>query len=176
MIGVPEPLARAFLDHDWFSPRHETVFVEALGALEAESSVACVEVALRAGSEFDALFYQRAAEMLRVFDESRAPIRRCVAITASSRVVLAGVADDGTLVVPELVDHLVWTRPAAELAEALVAGEPGEGPPVRRRELLLSGTLSPKARAELEARGIAVTAQAFERLSPATAPRAALDP
>lgn len=178
VIGVPEPLALEFLEHPWFSPRHETVFVESLTAVEAGSSSACVEVALSAGSEFDALFYQRAVELLRAYHERRAPITRCVAIGSAQpgRFVLGGVSEDGTLVIPELVDHLVWTRPAAALADELALGMPSD-PEVRRRELLLSGTLSGRARAELEARGIGVTANAFHSLSdgPET-PHAALDP
>jgi hypothetical protein len=178
VIGIPEPLARDFLDHPWFSPRHETVFVESLTAVEPQSSTACVEVALTAGSEFDAFFYQRGAELLRAYHEHRTPITRCVAIAAArpDRFVLAGVAEDGTLVVPEFVDHLVWTRPAARLADDLAAGLPPELG-IERRELLLSGTLSTKARAELESRGLLVTVNAFQSLSAELEPpRAALDP
>jgi hypothetical protein len=178
VIGIPEPLAHDFLDHPWFSPRHETVFIESLTAVEPQSSTACVEVALTAGSEFDAFFYQRGAELLRAYHEHRTPITRCVAIAAArpDRFVLAGVAEDGTLVVPELVDHLVWTRPAARLADDLAAGLPPELG-IERRELLLSGTLSTKARAELESRGLLVTVNAFQSLSAELEPpRAALDP
>jgi hypothetical protein len=178
VIGISDPLADDFLDHPWFSPRHETVFVESLTAVESKSSVACVEVALSAGSEFDAFFYQRAAELLRAYHEHRSSIARCVAIGSAQpgRFVLAGVSADGTLVVPGLVDHLVWTRPSAALAEELAEGlAPDLG--VRRRELLLSGTLSDKARAEFESRGIGVTVNAFHSLVEGQEPpRAALDP
>jgi hypothetical protein len=178
VIGIPEPLAHDFLEHPWFSPRHETVFVESLTAVEARSSAACVEVALTAGSEFDAFFYQRAVELLRAYDEHRSSITRCVAIGSAQpgRFVLGGVTDDGTLVVPELVDHLVWTRPTAAFAQELAEGLPPDLG-VRRRELLLSGTLSGKARAEFESRGIGVTTNAFHSLVEGPEPpRAALDP
>jgi hypothetical protein len=178
VIGIPEPLAHDFLDHPWFSPRHETVFVESLTAVEAQSSVACVEVALRAGSEFDALFYQRAVELLRAYHEHRSAIVRCVAVGSAEpgRYVLGGVTDDGTLVVPELVDYLVWTRPTEALAQEITEGLPSDLG-VRRRELLLSGTLSGKARVELESRGIDITTDAFHSLAEGPAPpRAALDP
>jgi hypothetical protein len=137
-----------------------------------------VEVALTAGSEFDAFFYQRAVELLRAYDEHRSSIIRCVAIGSAQPggFVLGGVTDDGTLVVPELVDHLVWTRPTAVFAEELAEDLPSDLG-VRRRELLLSGTLSGKARAEFESRGIRVTANAFHSLTEGPAPpRAALDP
>jgi hypothetical protein len=169
VIGIPEPLARDL---------HETVFVESLTAVEARSSAACVEVALTAGSEFDAFFYQRAVELLRAYDEHRSSIIRCVAIGSAQPggFVLGGVSDDGTLVVPELADHLVWTRPTAVFAEELAEDLPSDLG-VRRRELLLSGTLSGKARAEFESRGIRVTANAFHSLTEGPAPpRAALDP
>ena len=75
-----------------------------------------------------------------------------------------------------LVDHLVWTRPAAALAEELAEGLPADLG-VRRRELLLSGTLSSKARAEFESRGIGVTVNAFHSLVEGQeSPRAALEP
>jgi hypothetical protein len=178
VIGIPDPLADDFLDHPWFSPRHETVFVESLTAVEAQSSVACVEVALTAGSEFDALFYQRAAELLRTYHEHRTSIARCVAIGSAQpgRFVLAGVTDDGTLVVPELVDYLVWTRPTEVLADELAEALPPDLG-VRRRELLLSGTLSDKALAEFASRGIHVTPNAFRGLAEGPeSPRAALGP
>jgi hypothetical protein len=74
------------------------------------------------------------------------------------------------------VDHLVWTRPTARLADELAAGLPPELG-IKRRELLLSGTLSGKARAELESRGLLVTVNAFQSLSAELEPpRAALDP
>lgn len=176
VIGIPDPLAHDFLDHPWFSPRHETVFVESLAAVEARSSIACVEAALSAGSEFDAIFYQRAVELLRAFDEHRASVTRCVVIGSADpgRPVLAGVTDDGTLVVPEVVDYLVWTRPTKALAEEIAEDLPPELG-VSQRELLLSGTLSAKARSEFESRGIAVLPNAFQRLEQGSgSPHAAL--
>jgi len=61
------------------------------------------------------------------------------------------------------VDELFWTRPVAKLADAGVGPDP-EGIALSRRELWLTGAASPRARAELEARGFVLVEHAFVRL------------
>jgi hypothetical protein len=161
VMGIAEPERDAFIAHPWYSPRHQTRLVASLSALEGtQDRRAFIEVALSAGSEADALFFQRVAELLRAYGERVQPIERLVVVDGTVGAVTA----DGRLVVPLLVDYAAWTRPADAFARAL-RRPVASGLEVQRTELLLSGTLTPRARDQMERRGIEVVEHAFERLS-----------
>ena len=64
-------------------------------------------------------------------------------------------------------DYAVWTRPLHVLANTLRRSTVSDRRRVTRREILATGSFSPKARAMIEERGIVVTEQALERLRPA---------
>jgi len=161
VMGVRAPLADGFLTHPWYSPRHGTILVESLVALDLTAERASfIETSLQAGSEADARFYQRAAQLLRVYHEGTEPLVRLL----GQRRAVMGVTEQGALVVPLVVDHAVWSRPAAEAAERLVETRRALGAPATR--LLVTGTLSERARQEFGARGIEVRERAFERLAP----------
>ncbi len=160
VMGIPEEAREAFIRHAWFSPRHQTVLVESLAALDLAAGRAdFFEVAVRASSENDALFYQRVAEMMRSYHENVAPIERVIAF----RGAVAGYTSDRRLVVPLAIDYAVWTRPTAEFAQSLAAADFPDVE-VEKTELLISGRLSPKARAHIEDLGLVVTERAFDNL------------
>jgi hypothetical protein len=162
VMGISQPLSEEFIGHPWYSPRHQTVLVESLVALDSTADrAAFLEVAVTAESEDDALFYQRIAELLRAYSENVERVEKIAAIGDT----LVGYTENHALVVPLVIDHAIWTRPTAQLAGSF-ARPVAEGIEVERTEFLLSGTLSPKARAEIEGLGIAVTERAFERLKP----------
>jgi hypothetical protein len=157
VMGIDAGLADRFLAHPWYSPRHETVLVASLAALDLTSGrPAFIEAALEAGSEEDALGYQRTAELIRAYNDRAAPIASIVELGGT----LAGTTADGRLVVPLVADEAAWTARADALCRR-VARPPQD---VRGTELVLSGTLTPRARAHVEALGIVVTERAFERL------------
>jgi hypothetical protein len=161
VMGAPPELADRFLTHLWYSPRHGTILIESLVALDlAEDRPAFIETALAAGSEADARFYQRAAQLLRAWHEGREELVR----VAGRRRAVMGLTAEDELVVPLVLDHAVWSRPADAFATRAL--EAAETLGARRVRLLVSGTLSERARAEFAARGFAVTEQAFERLDP----------
>lgn len=162
VMGAPEELADRFLAHSWFSPRHQTILVESLVALDlVEDRARFVETALQAGSEADARFYQRAAQLLRAFHEDDE--EGLVRVLGRRRAVM-GTTPDGELVVPLILDRASWSRPAAAFADAVVEDQRAAG--ADRTRLLVSGTFSERARREFEARGITVVERAFERLMP----------
>jgi hypothetical protein len=159
VMGVPEQTADAFLSHPWYSPRHGTILVESLVALDlTQERARFIDTALRAGSEADARFYQRAAQLLRVFHENDQPLAR---LLGGDRVVM-GLSHDGDLVVPLILDHALWSRPAERFAEGILEAQRETGAASLR--LLVSGTLSERARSELEVRGIIPVERAFEQL------------
>ncbi len=161
VMGMDRELVDAFLASSAFTPRHHTIFVESLVSLEpARDRQKAVEVAARAETPSEALFQLGAAQILRIHHEQVEPLDRLVAL--GSRFT-AGTTADGRLVVPAVADYLVWSRPVERLVERLA--EVGiDGVPVQRRELWLSGKLSPKARREIEARGVGVVEDAFQRV------------
>ncbi|MBW2314826.1 MAG: hypothetical protein JRH10_11600 [Deltaproteobacteria bacterium] len=164
VMGVGPELADGFLTHLWYSPRHGTILIESLVALDlAEDRATFIETAMGAGSEADARFYQRAAQLLRAYHETRDPLSR----VAAHRNAVMGLTLDGELVVPLILDHTVWSRPAADFADRLREAKQELGADVIR--LLVSGTLSERARAEFDERDIDVTERAFERLNPPVA-------
>lgn len=161
VMGVPERVRDAFLAHPWYSPRHETVLVASLTALDpAPGRPDVVEAALSAASESDAFHWQRTAELLRAYHDAVAPMDRVVVLEGGGP---AGHSAEGTLVVPLAADRVYWTRPAEEIARAAERALAAT-PEVATAELVVSGTLSPRARAGFEAHGLAVTERAFERL------------
>jgi hypothetical protein len=164
VMGVPKPLCDEFIHHPWYSPRHETTLVESLSALDlAENRRAFIEVAITAASEDDARFYQHTAELMRRYNDNVGRIDKIVAVEGT----LTGYAAEGTLVVPFPADHAVWSRSTAASAKSFTEALPDDIE-VRRTELLLSGTLSPKARAKIEDLGVEVVDRAFERLEART--------
>jgi hypothetical protein len=165
VLGVPPEQSARALDHAWLTPRHLTILVASLVAMEgAANRGALVGAALNARSETDALVYQRIAEMLRAVHED---VGRIARLDSGGRFVRATLAD-GRQIIPVEVDRLIWTR----ALERLVAQAPGREADVAL-ELWLSGSASPRARTELAARGFFVVERAFERFERLEARRAA---
>jgi len=161
VMGVGPELADRFLTHPWYSPRHGTILIESLVGLDlAEGRGVFVETALAAGSEADARFYQRAAQLLRVYHEATDPLARL----ASQRHAVLGLSRAGELVVPLILDHTVWSPRTADFAGRVTGARQALGAEVVR--LLVSGTLSERARAEFRARDIDVIERAFEAFAP----------
>jgi hypothetical protein len=157
VLGVPPPLRERALTHRWITPRHLTILLSALVAMEGASNrTALLEAALDARSETDALVYQRIAEMLRAIHEQVAPV---VTLTRGDRFVRATLAD-GRRVIPVEVDRLIWTGALERLIEGAPLVEDAEA----FDELWLSGSASARARTELAARGFVVVERVFERL------------
>jgi hypothetical protein len=161
VMGVPKPLTDDFIGHPWYSPHHEVVLVESLSGLDlARNRRAFIEVAVTAKSEADARFYQRVAELMLRYNDSVARVDKIVAFEG----VVSGYTSEGKLVAPLAADYAVWSKPTAALVESFATAKPDHGE-VNDRKLLLSGTVSPKARSEIEARGIEVVDRAFDRLA-----------
>ncbi|MEN8161412.1 MAG: hypothetical protein ABFS41_15185 [Myxococcota bacterium] len=157
VLGIPPAVRERVLTHRWITPRHLTILVAALVAMEgAADRAALIEAAVDARSEADALVYQRIAEMLRAIHEHVAPVR---ALDRGNRFVRATLAD-GRRVIPIEVDRLIWTG----ALERMVADAPVREDAETFDELWLSGSASARARTELAARGFVVVERAFERL------------
>ena len=159
VMGVAKPLSDEFIRHPWYSPRHETVIVEALSALDLTADRAeFLRVAITARSEEEAGFYQRTAELMRVYSDRVSAFQRIVVING----VPMGYTQDGALVLPLPADHTIWNPTIAALTHAMTHSARAELN-IERTELLVSGTVSSMARQKIEALGITVNERAFER-------------
>ena len=164
VMGIPEETSRAFIAHPWYSPRHQSLLVAHLAALDlVEGRAALIGAAVRATSEEDAVLYVRTAELVRAYHENVEPLERL----ATLRNTVIGLTEDGRLVAPLALDYAVWTRPVHVFANTLRRSTVSDRRRVARREILVTGSFSPKAHAMIEGRGIVVTEQALERLRPA---------
>ena len=159
-MGLGKGEIRALLDNPAYTPTRLTGLVAALHGLRSVyGRGTLVRLAGAADSEEEAFFFQRSAEMLRVYNRRVAPVRRILA----GEVWGGGVTAGGTFVMPLAVDYLAWTADAAA-AFGDVAGRVRGRAGVERLELWLAGRASPRARQELEGLGYAVEERARERL------------
>jgi hypothetical protein len=166
VMGVDEATRDAFIAHPWYSPLHQSQLVAHLAAMDlTRDRNTFVVAALRASSEEDAMLYERAAQLLRAYHESRAPIVRLVDLGP----VVAGLTADDGLVVPLPFDFTVWTAPVQHIANLLYNARLADGE-IREREILVSGTLSELSRKRMARRQIRVTERAIEVLRPAEPP------
>jgi hypothetical protein len=106
-----------------------------------------------------ALFRQRQAQMYAGYNKSVTPLERFISLGqfAVSRTV------NGALVFNVPLDYLAWTEPMAQLlsgANQLVNELPG----IKEKQVWLTGTLSPRARKEIESRGWQVRDQTESQL------------
>lgn len=162
VMGISEEQRKSFLGHRWYSPRLETILILSLAALDpALQRNDFLKVAATAVSEGDARYYQNAAQLLRAYHEGAAPIERIFVVDGW----VGAYSYEGTLVIPLPADYAVWTRPVSEAADA-IAGAVMDSTEAGEAELVVSGSLSERAREGFRSREIAVVENAFERLRP----------
>jgi hypothetical protein len=160
-IGVHPDVADTFINNTVFSPREQTLFVHALGEMNGVADRgALVRLSLSSQNTTVALFRQRQAQMYAGYNKSVTPLERFISLGtlfAVSRSV------SGALVVNLPLDYLVWTEPMAQmltLANQMVNELPG----IKEKQVWLTGTLSPRARKEIESRGWQVRDRAEAQL------------
>ena len=147
-----------FLSHNWYSPRHETFFVEALAEMkEVKGRGKFMEVALGAKFEEDVLFFERLAEMMAAYHQNIKPLSEIVII--QHRLVM-GYTTDHNLVAMLPVSRLPWRKEVAEATE-LVKNWKSNEHPVQQIELWISGNVTPQATRQLTASGIKIHEQAM---------------
>ena len=145
LMGVHASVAELFLEHPKYSPTQKTHIVEALALVGAGGRQEFIQRAILVQDETMAFFMRRWAEMFSAYHRRVAQIGRFV------RLGMAPFAQrpDGVLVGLFPIDHLAWTdwvarRHASNLKT--IRGIPG----ITGGEIWIAGTISPKARKELE--------------------------
>ena len=162
-MGVEDSVIEDFLSHPWYSPRHETILVQALTEMEGvKNRGKLLEVAVSAEFEEEALFFQRMAEMMAAYHRGRGVI---VEIVEVPKGMVMAYTEDQTLVATVPVARLPWAREVAEAADGVERWASKERQ-VQRVELWVSGGLSPRASDQFTARGTKIYEQAFAQLNP----------
>ena len=159
-MGIAPDLAQRFLDHPSYSPRHETVLVRSLAALEgAAGREHLISAALRAENEEAALFFQQVAEILAGYQRGDSAI----ASLHPWRNQVAARTKKGHLLLPMPIDYGRWTRVSAPLLRKVATHPPDDAEP-GTIELWVTGTVSPKLREEAIRLGIAVTENVDQKI------------
>jgi hypothetical protein len=158
--GISGDLAKRFLDHETYTPRQDLILVDSLHRLQGvPGRDRYLENALKAQDEVEANFFVNTAQILRGYHETREPI---TGITMLDALTVAQTRS-GVALIPFALDHGVWTANADRLSQHLKANYrvPGFA---GKFELWVTGTLSPLAKQELQARGFTVVEQAGTRV------------
>src|SRR5205085_11955821 len=134
---------RAFVNNRWFTPTLAIPFVENLAQIPAgKSRPAVVALASTVASESEARFMLNAVTMARNAGTQADP---AVGIDVSGRVLVLRTRS-GRVEVPAPVDYVVWTEPVKAFAER-------KSPGGTKRNILVSGVASARAREGLQAAG-----------------------
>ena len=148
-MGVNQKISDLFINNGNYTPREQTLLVAALGQMNGTKERAeFIRFAALTGNADVAVFRTRQALMYAAYDRSVTPIKRFVPVGQNA----AALNQKGTLVFNVPLDHLVWTEEMARMINA-IDQKVERFPEVKRKELSLTGTLTPLARRSLEKLG-----------------------
>jgi hypothetical protein len=151
-MGVEDSVIEEFLHHPKFSPRHETILVHALAEMKGvKNRDQFIKQANFAVYEEDAFFFQRIAEMMYSYHKNVEPFTEIIPV----RRVVVGYTAKQSVVVTLPMDYVYWTERADRGTAALVQLNL-TGRPIKKTELWITGTFTPRAMQELNSRGIVV--------------------
>jgi hypothetical protein len=154
-MGVSSELAAKFLDHQAFTPRHDTIIVGCLASLTyARSRHIFVQLALTAEDEESANFFQNMAETLSGYNER---VSRIKDLTVTYGLVFAK-AENGSVVIPFPLDHGVWSERGEWVVKSAIGGYQkamGTSTP-GNLELWVTGTVTPLAKQQFAQLGMKV--------------------
>ena len=159
-MGVSKALAARFLDHQIFTPRHDTIIVANLEGLQgARGRDAFIRAILSAKDVVGANFFMNIAQTMKGYHDIVSPISD---ITIVGGFVVAR-AQNGTALIPFPMDHGVWSQRANNFVSGLIqnyrpAGFDGQF------EMWVTGTVSPLARQQLPQLGVVVAEDVDQRI------------
>ncbi len=148
-MGVATDIADLFIANSVFTPREQTVIVDALDSMQGVADrSAFVKFAVLTENADLAYFRERQAGMYANYHRTAGPFARFVPLGRTA----AAISKDGTLVFNAPLDYLAWTPQLAEFAQA-VTGTVNEIQGVREKHLRVAGSVSPAAKKGLEELG-----------------------
>jgi hypothetical protein len=162
-MGLPEALIQKFLDHPAFTPRHDTLIVDALSKLDGvKGRDHFLELCLRAQDEVGANYFQNVADILVGYHTKVARLTEIVPLLGIS----AATASNGRTLVPVAWDYGVFEKAVAQRMDYAVAEFARRGLGAKF-DVWTTGRVSAKLKAEAAARGFTVV-ENIERTIPIT--------
>jgi hypothetical protein len=159
-MDVHAEVADAFLNNSIYSPRHQTILVNALDEMKGVRNRATfVRFAAATANADIAFFRQRQAEMYAGYHKTVTPVEVFIALGEFAAV--RTTKNEVVFNVP--LDHLVWTQDMAKLLTAADYQVTKLTRPANK-QLWVAGTVSVRARKEIESRGWQVQERSEERL------------
>jgi len=158
-MGVQSEIADLYVNNTIYTPREQTVLVSSLDQMTGVANRgAFVNSAALSDSKTLAYFRERTAEMYLGYHKKVAPIESFQSIGGLSA---ARIGDAIIFNVP--LDHLVWTEPMGRFLTAAnrKVNELSGG---ARKQLWVGGTVSARARQEIQKLGWEIQEQAEARL------------
>jgi len=159
-MDVHPEIADMFLNNSVYSPRYQTLLVNALEEMKGVGNRATfIRLAATTTDKDIAFFRQRQAEMYAGYHKAVAPFETFIALGefAAARTTKNEVVFN----VP--MDHLVWTEGMAKLINAANDVVNRLTRPVNK-QVWITGTMSPQARKDIESRGWQVQERSEARL------------
>ena len=147
-LGVTRENADEFLMHPWYSPWHETIITDALATIGLDPS-RFLEKACQALTEQDANYFQRLAQVLVRYHQTKTPL-------SSIRIeggIVSAMDSNGTLVLPLSCDYAIWNENAAGRVEDFSQLAQGRSE-IKGLALWVDGKVSDRATEELKNRKI----------------------
>jgi hypothetical protein len=158
-IGTNPDVAKAYLDQPFYTPTQNLILVDSLARLgTATGRDAYLTASMVAADEVEANFFVNMAQTLRGYHETVGPI---TGITMVGALTVAQTKS-GAAVIPFALDYGVWTANADRLSQNMKATYKAPGFN-GNFEIWITGTASPTAKQELQARGFKVVEQAGSR-------------
>ena len=148
-MGIEPSTVEMFINESVFSPREQTILVSALDEMKGVGDrERFVQLAALTNNADMALFRQRQAEMYAGYHKAVSPLAQFVSVGQ----VPGARAANGALVFNFPIDYLVWTDSLARLV-ANTDTVANQLPGLTQKQLWVTGSLSPRARAEMQRMG-----------------------
>jgi hypothetical protein len=158
-MGIRDELAKRYLDQPVYTPRQNLLLVDSLSRLgSAKGRDAYLNASLVAADEVEANFFVNMAQMLRGYHETQGQL---TGITRVGNLTVAQ-AKTGQGIITFPLDYGVWTANADKLSQKMKSTYKAPGFN-GNFELWVTGSVSPTAKQQLEARGFTVVEQAGGR-------------
>ena len=159
LLAVASGAGAADYDQPIYTPRQNMLLVDALSRLGAATGRdAFLNASLVAADEVEANFFVNMAQILRGYHETQGPI---TGITMVGALTVAQTKS-GAAVIPFALDYGVWTANGDKLSQNMKATYKAPGFN-GNFEVWVTGTVSPPAKQEFQARGFKVVEQAGSR-------------
>jgi hypothetical protein len=145
-MGIDPHTTETFINDSVFSPREQTLLVAALDEMKGVADrERFVQMAALTHNADVAFFRQRQAEMYAGYHRGVSPIERFIGVGP----VPGALTVNGALVFNIPVDYVSWTQEVAQVVTT-ASGLADKLPNIREKQLWVTGTLSPRARAEMQ--------------------------